>query len=95
MAQLVGKRCESPDETRNFTDETGRIELVDLNGNAVGLGDVRAGLALVAHNLKPAGGDRLLPSRTRRRPAWPDGAENGRRDPPIGKLRRPARQTPA
>ena len=35
----VGRsRFESPDEVREFTDGTGRVELVDLNGHAVGRG---------------------------------------------------------
>ena len=31
MAELVGKRFESPDEVREFTDGKGRVDLVDLN----------------------------------------------------------------
>ena len=38
MAKLAGKRFEHPDEVREFTDGKGRVELVDLNGHAVGLG---------------------------------------------------------
>jgi hypothetical protein len=36
--ELVSKRFESPDEVREFTDGTGRIELVELNGHKVGRG---------------------------------------------------------
>ena len=43
MAELVGKRFESPDEVREFTEGTGRVELVDLNGHAVGLGTFEPG----------------------------------------------------
>ena len=32
MADLAGKRFESPDEVREFTDGVGRVELVDLMG---------------------------------------------------------------
>jgi hypothetical protein len=32
MADLAGKRFESPDEVREFTDGAGRVELVDLMG---------------------------------------------------------------
>ena len=38
MAELAGKRFESPDEVREFADQMGMVELVDLNGHAVGRG---------------------------------------------------------
>jgi hypothetical protein len=43
MAQLLGKRFESLDEVREFTEGTGRVELVDLNGHAVGRGTFEPG----------------------------------------------------
>jgi len=43
MAELVGERFESPDEVREFTDGKGRVDLVDLNGHAVGLGTFEPG----------------------------------------------------
>ena len=45
MAGLVGKRFESLGEVREFTGGKGRVELVDLNGHAIGR--VAAGRALV------------------------------------------------
>ncbi|MBV9918585.1 MAG: cupin, partial [Solirubrobacterales bacterium] len=38
MAELIGKRFDSPDEVRKFTDGKGQVDLVDLNGHAIGLG---------------------------------------------------------
>jgi hypothetical protein len=43
IAELVGKRFESADEVREFTDGKGRVELVDLNGHAVGMGAFEPG----------------------------------------------------
>ena len=43
MAELAGKRFESPDEVREFVGGTGRVELVDLNGHAVGRGTFEPG----------------------------------------------------
>jgi|SRR5580692_2911327 hypothetical protein len=66
MTPLTQKRFESPDEIREFTDNKGRIEMVDLGGNAVGRGNLRTGLALVGkrqadrrHRLLPGGAHRL------------------------------------
>jgi hypothetical protein len=36
MAELAGKRFEDADEVREFTDGMGRMEVVNLNGHAVG-----------------------------------------------------------
>ena len=55
MAQLVGKRFDSPDEGRKFTNDMGRVELVDLNGNAVGLGTFEPGWRW-SENVKPIAG---------------------------------------
>ena len=52
MAELVGKRFESPDEVREFTDGGGNVRLVDLNGHAVGLGRFEPGWRWSA-NVKP------------------------------------------
>ena len=54
MAQLIGKRFESPDEVREFTEGTGRVELVDLNGHAVGRGTFEPGWRW-SQNVKPIG----------------------------------------
>jgi Cupin domain len=43
MTALVGKRFESPDEVREFTEGTGNVKLVEVNGNAVGLGTFEPG----------------------------------------------------
>ena len=51
MAQLVGKRFENPDEVREFTDGKGRVELVDLNGHAIGLGTFEPGWRWSANRL--------------------------------------------
>src|SRR5689334_21827854 len=55
MAQLAGKRFESPDEVREFTDGKGRVELVDLNGHAVGRGIFEPGWRW-SENVKPIAG---------------------------------------
>jgi len=55
MAQLIGKRFESPDEVREFTEGTGRVELVDLNGHAVGRGTFEPGWRW-SQNVKPIAG---------------------------------------
>ena len=55
MAELVGKRFDRPDEVREFTDGKGRVELVDLNGHAVGLGTFEAGWRW-SENVKPLTG---------------------------------------
>jgi mannose-6-phosphate isomerase-like protein (cupin superfamily) len=43
MAQLAAKRFDAPDEVREFTDGTGRTELVTLAGIAVGLSTYEPG----------------------------------------------------
>ena len=55
MADLAGKRFESPDEVREFTDGKGRVELVDLNGHAVGRGTFEPGWRWSEH-VKPIAG---------------------------------------
>jgi quercetin dioxygenase-like cupin family protein len=55
MTALIGKRFESPDEVREFTEGTGRVELVDLNGNAVGRGTFEPGWRWSV-NVKPIAG---------------------------------------
>jgi uncharacterized cupin superfamily protein len=55
MAELVGKQFETPDETREFTEGKGRVELVDLNGNAVGRGTFEPGWRW-SQNVKPLAG---------------------------------------
>ena len=55
MADLAGKRFEGPDEVREFTDGKGRVELVDLNGHAVGPGTFEPGWRWSEH-VKPIAG---------------------------------------
>jgi hypothetical protein len=55
MAVLVGKRFEDPDEVREFTGAKGRVELVDLNGHAIGLGTFEPGWRW-SENVKPIAG---------------------------------------
>ena len=55
MAKLAGKRFDSPDETRDFLDGKGRVELVDLNGHAVGRGTFEPGWRWSEH-VKPIAG---------------------------------------
>jgi quercetin dioxygenase-like cupin family protein len=55
MANLAGKRFESPDEVREFADDKGRVELVDLNGHAVGRGTFEPGWRWSEH-VKPIAG---------------------------------------
>jgi Cupin domain len=55
MAELVGKRFENADEVREFTGGKGRVELVDLNGHAVGLGTFEPGWRW-SENVKPIAG---------------------------------------
>jgi hypothetical protein len=54
MTPLTRKRFDSPDEIREFTDK-GRIELVDLGGNAVGRGTFEPGWRW-SENVKPLAG---------------------------------------
>jgi hypothetical protein len=55
MAEIAGKRFESPDEVREFTDGKGRVELVDLNGHTVGRGTFEPGWRW-SENVKPIAG---------------------------------------
>jgi len=55
MAALTGKRFENPDEVRSFTDDTGQVELIDLNGHAVGRGTYQPGWRW-SENVKPIAG---------------------------------------
>jgi hypothetical protein len=55
MTALIGKRFESPDEIREFTEGKGRVEVVDLNGNAVGRGTFAPGWRWSV-NVKPLAG---------------------------------------
>jgi quercetin dioxygenase-like cupin family protein len=55
MAELAGKRFESPDEVREFADHMGMVELVDLNGHAVGRGTFQPGWQWSKH-VKPIAG---------------------------------------
>jgi len=55
MAELAGKRFDNPDEVREFQDGMGRVELVDLNGHAVGRGTFEAGWRWSDH-VKPIAG---------------------------------------
>ena len=52
MLELVGKRFENPDEVREFIGDKGRVELVDLNGHAVGRGTFAPGWRWSEH-VKP------------------------------------------
>jgi ethanolamine utilization protein EutQ (cupin superfamily) len=52
MAKLQAKRFEAPDEVRKFTGESGQIQLVQLDGNAVGRGTFRPGWRW-SENVKP------------------------------------------
>ena len=54
MAQLIGKSFENPDEVREFAGK-GRVELVDLNGHAVGRGTFEPGWRW-SDNVKPLAG---------------------------------------
>ena len=55
MAELVGKRFESPDEVRELPAGKGRVELVDLNGHAAGRGTFEPGWRWSEH-MKPLAG---------------------------------------
>ena len=55
MAELAGKRFESPDEVREFIGGMGQVELVDLNGHAVGKGTFKPGWRWSEH-VKPIAG---------------------------------------
>jgi quercetin dioxygenase-like cupin family protein len=55
MASLQAKRFESPDEVRQFVGGKGKIDLVDLGGNAVGRGTFEPGWRWSEH-VKPLSG---------------------------------------
>ena len=55
MAELLGKRFENPDEVREFPAGMGKMELVDLNGHAVGRGTFQPGWRWSEH-MKPMAG---------------------------------------
>ncbi len=55
MDELAGKRFDNPDEVREFQDGMGRVELVDLNGHAVGRGTFEPGWRWSDH-VKPIAG---------------------------------------
>ena len=55
MAALAGKRFDQPDEVREFEGGSGRVELVDLNGHAVGRGTFEPGWRWSEH-VKPIAG---------------------------------------
>lgn len=55
MAELTGKRFERADEVREFTDGTGRMEVVNLNGHAVGRSTFEPGWRW-STNVKPIAG---------------------------------------
>ena len=55
MAELIGKGFDNPDEVREFTDGKGRVELVDLNGHAIGRGTFEPGWRW-SNNVKPIAG---------------------------------------
>jgi quercetin dioxygenase-like cupin family protein len=52
MASLQAKRFETPDEVRPFQAEKGKIDLVDLDGHAVGRGTFEPGWRWSEH-VKP------------------------------------------
>jgi quercetin dioxygenase-like cupin family protein len=55
MAELAGKRFEEADEVREFRDGMGRVEMVDLNGHAIGRGVFEPGWRWSEH-VKPIAG---------------------------------------
>jgi quercetin dioxygenase-like cupin family protein len=55
MAELQAKRFESPDEVRPFAGDRGKVELVELAGNAVGRGTFEPGWRWSEH-VKPLSG---------------------------------------
>lgn len=55
MPQLVGKTFVQPDEVREFTDNKGHVDVVDLNGNSIGLGTFEPGWRW-STNVKPLAG---------------------------------------
>ena len=79
MADLAGKRFESPDEVREFTDGKGHVELVDLNGHAVGRGTFEPGWRWSEHVKPIAGTDSCQVEHIGYVLEGPDGASDGRR----------------
>ncbi len=55
MAKLQAKRFDAPDEVRPFREEMGKVELVELDGNAVGRGTFQPGWRWSEH-VKPISG---------------------------------------
>ena len=55
MAAIKGKGFDSPDEVREFKDGKGKVELVDLNGHAIGRGTFEPGWRWSEH-VKPLSG---------------------------------------
>jgi ethanolamine utilization protein EutQ (cupin superfamily) len=55
MAELAGKRFDQPDEVRRFAGDTGHVDLVDLNGHAIGKGTFGPGWRW-SENVKPLAG---------------------------------------
>ena len=72
MAELAGKRFESPDEIREFTDGGGRVAVVDLNATRSALvrsNRVGAGLRMSNPSPEPIRA-RSSTSATSSRAAW-------------------------
>jgi hypothetical protein len=55
MDELVGKQFDNHDEVRQFTDGSGQVELVHLNGHAIGRGTFQPGWRW-SQNVKPIAG---------------------------------------
>jgi quercetin dioxygenase-like cupin family protein len=55
MARLQAKRFDAPDEVREFQGGKGRVELVDMGGNTVGVGTFEPGWKWSEH-VKPLAG---------------------------------------
>jgi quercetin dioxygenase-like cupin family protein len=55
MASLQAKKFDAPDEVREFQDGKGRVELVEMGGNAIGLGTFEPGWRWSEH-VKPLAG---------------------------------------
>ncbi len=55
MAEIQGKKFDSPDEVREFQDGMGKVELVDLNGHMIGRGTFEPGWRWSEH-VKPLSG---------------------------------------
>ncbi|MCW3031066.1 MAG: hypothetical protein QOF54_356 [Solirubrobacteraceae bacterium] len=57
MKELQAKRFDTPDEVRRFADDRGRIDLVELDGNAVGRGTFEPGWRWSEHVKQLSGTD--------------------------------------